>query len=293
MNENQETELNEFMSAFDEDFDNQTETDKEEPETDEQPDDQDVSAEENKEETDRDGEQKGDAAADEKAKANSEIFTLKVNKEERTYNREEVISLAQKGADYDRVKDQLAASRQTESDLRTQLAQQKVQLDILAKVAKASNLKVSDLLDNLQIGMLQKSENISADVAKERLLRMKAEDEAKALKESAQAAGKESTGKEKAQQDVADFRKNYPNVELSQELMDALLPSVEQGKSLTESYREYTDKQKDDQIAQLKAELEAEKQNKVNRASSPGSQKDTGGKHTKDEYEDFMKAFGG
>ena len=291
MNENQETELKDFMSAFDDDFDNQDETAEREPETEEQTGDQAADqGSETEEETDQDGEQKGDTAADEKAKADSETFTLKVNKEERTYNREEVISLAQKGADYDRVKDQLTASRQLESDLRAQLAQQQEQLDILAEIAKASKLKVSDLLDNLQIGMLQKSENISADVAKERLLRMKAEKEAKALK-TAQAAGKGPTGKEKAQQDVAAFRKDYPNVELTQELMDALLPGVEQGKSLSDSYRDYSDKQKDDQIAQLKAELEAEKQNKENRASSPGSQKDTGGKHTKDEYEDFMKAF--
>ena len=52
--------------------------------------------------------------------AQSETFTLKVNKEEKTYSREEVISLAQKGADYDRVKEQLTRSREEKDHLQTQ-----------------------------------------------------------------------------------------------------------------------------------------------------------------------------
>ena len=47
----------------------------------------------------------------------------------------------------------------------------------------------------------------------------------------------------------------------------------------------------DAKIAELQRQLEAEKQNKANRAASPGSQKDSGGKRSKSEFDDFMDAF--
>ena len=57
------------------------------------------------------------------------------------------------------------------------------------------------------------------------------------------------------------------------------------------AYRKYEAAQKDAKIAELEKALAAEKKNKENRASSPGSQQDSGGRREKSEFDDFMEAF--
>ena len=110
MEHEQETGFNDFMDAFDDSADYQT-GEAEEPAVEEgaaesteetaQPEDHtdtsEGSQDAGQEET---GEDQGKSETD--SKPQNETFTLKVNKEEKTYSREEVISLAQKGADYDR-----------------------------------------------------------------------------------------------------------------------------------------------------------------------------------------------
>ena len=218
-----------------------------------------------------------------------ETFTLKVNKEEKTYNREEVISLAQKGADYDRVKEQLGQSRQTNQQLQTQLDSQKEAMEVLAEIAKGTNMELPQLLDDLRMGLLRK-QGLSDEAARERIARNKAEKENAALK--AAKAQQQETAAQRAQREVADFRSNYPEVALDQELVGKLMADVQGGMSLTEAYRKYESAQKDARIAELEAQVAAEKQNKTNRSSSPGSQRDSGGKRTKSEFDDFMEAFG-
>lgn len=292
MEELQDTEFNDFMAELEDGFGNQTETETgEQPAAEDAPAEQPAAADEAGEEGEK-GDGDGDAAAGEPAKASdAESFTLKVNKEERTYTREEVISLAQKGADYDRVKDQLATSRQTATELQTKLDSQQEAMEVLSDLAKDTGVDIPALLDNLRIGLLKKRDGLSEDAARERLLRIKAEKENETLKAAAKPAEQAEDGKQKAQRDLAQFRKDFPNVELTQELMDKLLPGVQEGHSLTDSYRQYDAQQKDARIAELERQLAAEKQNKENRASSPGSQKDSGGKRTKDDFNDFMTAF--
>lgn len=292
MEELQDTEFNDFMAELEDGFGNQTETETgEQPAAEDAPAEQPAAADEAGEEGEK-GDGDGNAAAGEPAKASdAESFTLKVNKEERTYTREEVISLAQKGADYDRVKDQLATSRQTATELQTKLDSQQEAMEVLSDLAKDTGVDIPALLDNLRIGLLKKRDGLSEDAARERLLRIKAEKENETLKAAAKPAEQAEDGKQKAQRDLAQFRKDFPNVELTQELMDKLLPGVQEGHSLTDSYRQYDAQQKDARIAELERQLAAEKQNKENRASSPGSQKDSGGKRTKDDFNDFMTAF--
>ena len=224
-----------------------------------------------------------------------ETFTLKVNKEEKTYSREEMISLAQKGADYDRVKELLEKSRTEQADMKKQFDGQKEAMDLLAQIAKESGSDVTALLENMQIAMVQKRDNVSADVARERVLRQKAERQAEALRSQKQEAEKADS---RAKQEIAEFRKAYPDVEVTQELVDKLMPEVNGGKSLLAAYRQMEEAkqraaltEKENRIAELEKQLAAEKKNKENRAASPGSQKDTGGQRQKTDFDDFMSAF--
>lgn len=290
MDEN--TSLEEFTEAFDEPADNQIEGTEDVTVEDTAPEEETEDTPAVDEDPDTEGAEEtsdGDEQPEE-SKTDGETFTLKVNKEEKTYSREEVISLAQKGADYDRVKEQLGQSRQTAEQLKGQLDQQQEAMDILGELAKASQTDIPGLLRNMRLGML-KQQGLSEDAANERLLRMDAEKENAALKAVAAEEQTKETSAQRAQRELAEFRQSYPDVELSQELLSKLMDDVQGGMSLIKAYQKYESAQKDAQIADLQRQLAAEKQNKENLAASPGSQKDSGGKRTKSDYDDFMEAF--
>lgn len=281
--ENENIGFEEFEAAFDETVDNQidseteaTEEESTEPETEE------TTKSEQEDKTDPDDEKSDGQAQEEPEETQHETFTLKVNKEERTYSREEVISLAQKGADYDRVKEQLSQSRE-------QIESQKEAMDVLADLAKESNLELPKLLDTLRINLLRK-QGLSDEAANERLLRMKAEKENASLKAATQAQQVESNA-DRAKREVAEFRETYPDVEITKDLMEKLMPEVSNGKSLTAAYGKLEKAKADARIAELERQIAASQKNAENRAASPGSQKDSGGRRTKTDYDDFMDAF--
>ena len=289
MNENENTEFEEFAAAFGGDS-YQTTTETEEQVQTEKTD-ADAGAEETtKQDTQQPAEQTdpkpaGETESTEKPKSEQpqktdtpETFTLKVNKEERNYTREEVIALAQKGADYDRVKEKLGTQQQT--------------VDALADVAKAMGVEIPALLENLMINALVKNEGLSEDVARERIMRQKAEKENTALKQAATAGHvEEETSQQRAQREIAEFRKSYPDIPLTDELLKALMPDVQKGVSFKDAYERREAAQKDERIKELEAQLEAEKQNNKNRAQSPGSQRDSGGRRDKTDFDDFVSAF--
>lgn len=288
--------LNEFMEAFDESADYQTDTTEDAagqlPAEDAGDDSADPAGDENApeeagEETDPQEGQESEADT----QAESETFTLKVNKEEKTYSREEVITLAQKGADYDRVKEQLSQSRQEVTSLQEQISGQQEAMEVLADLAKDAGTDVPSLLKNLRIGLLKK-EGLSEDAANERLLRLQAEKENATLRAAAatETPAKE-TGADRAKRELAEFREVYPETELTQELIDKLMEDVQGGMSLLKAYQKHEAASKDAQIAELRRQLAAEKQNKANAAASPGSQKDSGGKRSKSDFDSFMEAF--
>lgn len=301
---NEDTSLNDFLGAFDDSADYQTggneDTSMEEDisldggdaeqDTREDPEGAESAAEDPQEQPEGGAEQ---PAGDQPQSQESpeETFTLKVNKEEKTYSREEVISLAQKGADYDRVKGQLEQSRQTAEELQGKLDGQQEAMDVLSELAKNSSTDIPGILRNLRLGLL-KQQGLSDEAAEERLLRMDAERENAALKAAAKAEEPpQETSAQRAQRELAELREVYPNAELSQEVLSKLMPDVQGGMPLLEAYHKYENAQKDAQIAELQRQLAAEKQNKENIATSPGSQKDSGGKRTKSDYDDFLEAF--
>ena len=108
----------------------------------------------------------------------------------------------------------------------------------------------------------------------------------------------QETSQDRAKREVAEFREKYPDVEITPELMKAVAEDVRNGASLTDAYRKIEAAKKEseanelrNQIEELQRQLAAEKQNKKNRATSPGSQKDSGGQRAKSDFDDFMSAF--
>ena len=250
----------------------------EEPESEEQ---------DGREETGAEGGEKPDSGTEQK-------FTLKVNKEEKEVSLEEMTALAQKGADYDRIKERDAKSQQTIQDLQAQIdgftAKQGV-LDVLDIIAQKSGSSLEQLAESLYINF-RKSGGASEDAAREELKSAKLEKELGALK-SQQTKQQEKASEEesRAQREMEQFRSEYPDVELTEELVDKLAPDVQKGMTLSAAYRKMEKAQEAEKIAELERKLAAKQQNAKNRRSSPGSQQDSGGSRSKDPFDEFMAAF--
>lgn len=228
-------------------------------------------------------EQESDAderAAPDRAESDAQTFTLKVNKEERTVSLEEMTAYAQKGLDYDRVKSQNEQLRQSNTDLQTKLdgmTAQQGALDVLGMIAEKSNTTLDQLVESLYVNF-RKNSGASEDAAREELKSARLEKELSGLKAKESRQQDEKTDAEsRFQRDVEEFNREYPGVSLSEELVNKLVPDIQNGMSLSAAYRKLEKAQDAQKIADLERQLSAKVQNEKNRKSSPGSQKDSGG----------------
>ena len=220
-------------------------------------------------------------------KSDGMTFTLKVNKEERQVGLEEMTALAQKGADYDRVKKQYTDSQQALSDLKSQY-------EVLDMVAEKFGKTPNELAELLYLS-LRKNEGASEELAKEELKRTQVEKERDALKsqKAAQEEEKKDDAETRAQREIEAFKNDYPDVKLTDELLKQLTPDLQKGKSLSSAYRALEKAQSDAKIKELEQKLAAKEQNDKNKKRSPGSQKDSGGRRTKSDYDEFERALFG
>ena len=254
-------------------------------------DDEENSDEEESEESDDEAGEGDNSAPDA-----GQTFTLKVNKEERQVTLEEMTALAQKGADYDRVKEQNTKSQQTIKDLQTKLDSfngQKDVLDTLSIVSEKCGTSLAQLAENLYISF-RKSEGASEAVAKEELKSARLEKELNGMKaQQAQTSQKKDDAETRAQREMEEFKQNYPDIALTEELVDKLIPDIQKGMSLSAAYRKMEKAQDAAKIQELEQKLAAKNQNANNKKHSPGSQKDSGGRRSKSDYEDFERALFG
>lgn len=262
-------------------------------------DDEEESADDDEEAPDEDDPEEDDAEDEEDPAGDTDAgqtFTLKVNKEERQVTLEEMTALAQKGADYDRVKEQHTKSQQTIQELQTQLEgfnARKSVLDVLDIVAEKTGTKLEELAEMLYVSV-RKGAGASEDVAKEELKSAKLEKELNGMKaQQTKVQQQKEDAETRAQREVEAFRKDYPNVKLTDELVSKLTPDLQKGISLSAAYRNLEKAQADARIKELEQQLAAKKQNDKNKKRSPGSQKDSGGRRSRSDYEEFERALFG
>ena len=293
-------ETNEQMEVMDEGFDafeeafletdgNQTESEEDTEEIAEE-----TSAEETEpEEEASDGGKKAGAEAseDNKSSQEAETFTLRVNKEDKVVSRDEVVSLAQKGYDYDRVKGQLTEARTENQQLQEQVSKNAEIMETLELVSKDTGIPIDKLVEQVHVNYRVKKGETEAE-ARANIRALKAETQIATMKEKAskQAATAEDA-MARAEREVSEFKKRFPGVELTEELCKQLSKDVNAGSSISDAYQKMLNDQKDAEIAELKRQIEAEKQNAKNSLKSVGSQKDSGGKRGKNAEDDFFAAF--
>ena len=225
-------------------------------------------------------------------------FTIKVNKESREVGLSEMTELAQKGADYDRVKGQLAAARDDLEKVKAQFEESRKISELLKRIAEDIGVPEEDMLRRVHINWrMNKGES-----EKEAIAHIESENAKRELNELKERQNQEKANsdsvQERASREIAEFRKEYPNVELTKELIDEMMADVQGGMTLTNAYRKIEAAKKDEEANNLRAEIQrlqqqiaAEKQNKKNRSNSPGSQTDAGGRNAKSDFDEFAEAF--
>lgn len=302
--DNQDNGFNEFAAAFGGDDGNQTDTVEETVDTADEVETGEEVAEEAEdtaegvdtaEEDDEDEAEKDGAEAEPEAdkEPQEQKFTIKVNKETREVGLLEMTELAQQGADYDRVKGQLDNVRQSEQTLQEQIDEQKPFMDFLTMAAEQAGVTKEQLVENLHVNLL-KSKGMSESEAKAEIRAAKAEKQVKELTQKKEDSGKPQESDEamiRAQKDIAEFAKVFPDVRLTDELVKKLTPDIHNGMSLTSAYLKMENARQAAEIAELQRKQAAAEQNKRNRARSPGSQQSSGGKTAKSDFDEFAEAY--
>lgn len=225
-------------------------------------------------------------------------FTIKVNKESREVGLPEMTELAQKGADYDRVKGQLAAARDDLEKVKAQFEESRKISELLKRIADDVGVPEEEMLRRVHINWRMNN----GESEKEAIAHIESENAKRELNELKERQNQEKANsesvQERASREIAEFRKEYPDVELTKELIDEMMADVQGGMTLTNAYRKIEAARKDEEANNLRAEIQrlqqqiaAEKQNKKNRSNSPGSQTDAGGRNAKSDFDEFAEAF--
>ena len=209
---------------------------------------------------------------DTKAEEGHQLYTLKSPKGERQCGIDEVLTLANKGMDYDGV-------REDRDNLR----------DFLGELAKSSSMSVEELIDSTRARMLvQQRESEGKPISETEALFLVQRE--RADKKAARAAEAAKADEQNRNRMISDFIAEFPDVQATEIPAKVWAESRETG-NLAAAYRKYANSQKDAEIKRLRKENETLKQNKKNKERSTGSMRSTGANSTADPFEEGWNSF--
>lgn len=216
------------------------------------------------------GEQQQDASGAE----SGETFTLKVLGVEHTVGRDEVIQLAQKGKDYDRVKEASERLKTEVEGLRDFRSKNEADLrELHAYMEESGAENVCDVLDAMRISAMA-AKGVSREVAAERVKNARLQ---RQLQEKEERITADETQQRKVQGDLNEFRKAYPDVAVDKNLLEQLADDIRVTGNLTAAYQRHENRRLSKELEKAKSDLAAEKQNQSNKQRSGGSQKSSSG----------------
>lgn len=202
-----------------------------------------------------------------------QLYTLKTPKGEKQCSLDEVLVYANKGMDYD-------GMRQDRDRLR----------DFLKEMAAPLNLSVEELIDNTRARMLiqqkkEAGEELSEMEALTIIQRNRAE------KQAEEKAADENAASEAAKaQMIRAFVNEFPDVKATDIPADVWAECSRTG-DLAGAYRKYADGLKDKEIARLTKENETLKQNQKNKDRSTGPRRSAGAATPKDPFDEAWDSF--
>ena len=214
-------------------------------------------------------------AEDVKPDESNQTFTLNYLGAEKVVSKDEAVTLAQKGMDYDRI-------RQKHEDTLSELTTAKDKLSFFEQMASSQGKTLDQLIDSVMAEQLAAREGIDPAVA---LGRVQIERERKQLEAEkaklAKGADEKALAEKKRQDDITAFQKEYPDVFAKLATDKDAIPAtvwedVNKGESLVAAYAKYERAQLKAENDKLKAEAEQIKQKQINKSRSTGSQSTKG-----------------
>ena len=202
-----------------------------------------------------------------------QLYTLKTPRGEKQCSLDEVLVYANKGMDYD-------GMRQDRDRLR----------DFLKEMAAPLNLSVEELIDNTRARMLiqqkkEAGEELSEMEALTIIQRNRAEKQAEA-----QASDEKAASEAAKAQMIRAFVNEFPDVKATDIPADVWAECSRTG-DLAGAYRKYADGLKDKEIARLSKENETLKQNQKNKDRSTGPRRSAGAATPKDPFDEAWDSF--
>ena len=263
--------------------DNGAENSEEEPETIPSAEGEGTEEPENSERADTDAE---DTSAGD-AEQSAQPVTIHVSHmgEEKDLTADEARELAQKGMDYDRVRQKYDEAKPVVEMVRQFADQQHMTVEQYISFVRTEAKKAAGM-DDEEARRAVELEDREATVSQ----REAEQQEAAAAMEN--AATEQKSANDRMQEDLALFQTRYPDAakepdKIPQEVWDA----VKGGTSLCDAYGNYVLKSKDTEIAALRQKLTAKEQNQKNQQRSSGSMRTSGNENQiKDP---FLDGFGG
>ena len=232
-----------------------------------------------------DGGQDADAAQpgeneEQQAQADGQLFELKHLGETKNVNRNEVVTLAQKGMDYDRVTEKNTQLENQVSEQKQQLAQLTEHENALQELAKQSGTTVEELVENMLIAVTKSKYGIDDDgMALERVRldrERRALDQERAALATKNQEQEQQAANEKWRGECFDaFAKAYPDVDPAS-IPNGVWEAFNRGETLVSAYARERNKALEAEIARMKSEQETRDRNAANAARSTGSQSSAG-----------------
>lgn len=215
-----------------------------------------------------------EAPKDDTGGDNKQTYTLKSPKGEKQCTLEEVMAYANKGLDYDGLKQDRDRLRGHE--------------DFLKSLAEASNLTVDELIDNTNARIYKdKMQSEGKEVSDFEALHAVQRERAS---KTAEAETASSATEEQQKTIMIDaFMKEFPDVKAS-EIPEAVWRKAHETGDLASSYREHVYSEKDAKIAELEAKIKTLETNKKNKERSTGSQKSYG-TASRDSFDDGWNSW--
>lgn len=207
---------------------------------------------------------------EQKADAPEKTWTLRHMDETKNVGEAEMVTLAQKGMDYDRI--------------RAKYDESKPAMEILSIFAKQKGVSVADYVSFLRTEA-KKADGLSEAEAR-RSIELEDREAAVTAREAEQAAERqaaeqanaaENAAAQRRKADIDEFAREYPDVArnpdaIPKEVWDA----VAAGSSLTVAYAKYTAKQAREEAERTRSAAQAAQQNIKNAARSTGSMQSAG-----------------
>jgi hypothetical protein len=207
----------------------------------------------------------------------SESFVLKHLGEERTASREEVISLAQKGLDYDRIREKWDAVKDDVPKLR-------MYEGFLKELAEARGGDVDSLIDETRTRALiaqaeARGENLAPAAAAAQAVRMRTQP-------AAEAPVQPQRGEADQHRMIDEFLSVFGNEVQAKDIPQEVWEEAHATGDMVKPYQRYLNRKLEEENRQLQKELKAARQQQKNSARSVGSSRSEGSGVSKDPFDD-------